>query len=441
MDEFFRKCYFKKPCLIDTTIDQWTNATFWQKDNFLSAFGNYSFDSGKSLNLVLNAGVGELKTTLRQYIESNDNNENNYQLKEPMYIFDRTIWDTEQKQFRNNHINRKNIPFYDFASSKIDYNGAILALGNTGTGATFHAHGENWLFLVSGRKRWFLFPPNLEPVGGFWPGYSTKDWFKFIYPYLHKTYREHEYNPQYNKPRSSIYHRTADNGETIDLHSASRDDIVRTDDTQMNDDAFYGNSFFKPLECIQRKGQIIYLPEFWWHSVLNLGNVVMGAAVQTSHARTPWLFERNVHDEVRHGVNYGGKNWTDLEENAERMEGIHAYKRLTRYGPISAVHHFFMGFEFYDMGEYTDAIKHLTNALLMDPTYLEAYSYLSHVYSHDDPNNVFYDMDKAEDILRIAYILNPNNDSIQDELLRLFSLTEQHDLAGLVRERNPLPPK
>eukprot|EP01084_Bolivina_argentea_P241550 405477_1 len=451
LNEFLSKCYFKKACIINATTEEWTNSTFWMKDNLLNEYGSYQFDSDTSINLVLRAGVGQKKYSLKQYIHLTDTNRNNYTKIEPMYIFDRTIWDNENHKFQQNHFKGQNIKFFKFASSKINYNGQILALGNTGTGATFHAHGESWLFLVTGRKRWFLYPPNLTPVGGFWPGYSSKDWFEYIYPYLQQEYDYTNYDIMggynmtyeneyiYNKPRSNIFIRRIDNGNVIELKH--RENIFQTDYSDMNKDKIYGNSFFKPLECIQLKGQIMYLPEFWWHSVINLGNVVIGGAIQTSYSYTPWMFERDIHDEVRGKINSGQHQWTHLEEMSERVKGINAFRRLKQYGPISAVHEFFIGFEYYDMGHYKEGIEHLTNAILMDSTYLEAYSYLSRIYSHEHDLNEFYDLEKAEQILRIAYMLNPNNDSVKSQLLMVFRKTNQRELMKLVGTHQPLPIK
>ncbi len=35
-----------------------------------------------------------------------------------------------------------------------------------------------------GRKRVFVYPPEISPPGGFLPGYGMLDWFDNIYPYL-----------------------------------------------------------------------------------------------------------------------------------------------------------------------------------------------------------------------------------------------------------------
>merc|ERR1711924_138774 len=95
------------------------------------------------------------------------------------------------------------------------------------------------------------------------------------------------------------------------------------------------------------------------------------------------------------------------------------------------------------MGElrwWDEAVYHLKNALLMDPTYLEAYSYLGRIY-YIDPHNGFHDMDKAEEILRIGYLLNPHNDSVYNELIAVLSKTRQIELIRIMRKRKPLPAK
>jgi len=190
----------------------------------------------------------------------------------------------------------------------------------------------------------------------------------------------------------------------------------------------------------------MYLPEFWWHSVLNLGNVVIGGAIQTSHARTHWMRERNIHDGVRkilNGDEQQKRKWTDLETAGRRMHGIKAFERLVDSGPISAVHHFFMGFEYWDAGPmyYKEAVAHLTETILMDPTFIEAYSYLSRIYSLDTPDNAFFDIVMAEDLLRIAYLLNPNNQPMRAKLKQVFRRTKQQYLIELVDRRKPLPPR
>jgi hypothetical protein len=39
----------------------------------------------------------------------------------------------------------------------------IVSIGGAGGGLAFHQHEENWLALITGRKRWLLAPPNAAP--------------------------------------------------------------------------------------------------------------------------------------------------------------------------------------------------------------------------------------------------------------------------------------
>merc|ERR1712197_319118 len=90
---------------------------------------------------------------------------------------------------------------------------------------------------------------------------------------------------------------------------------------------------------------------------------------------------------------------------------------------------------------YNQSITHLTEAILMDPTFIEAYNYLSRIYSLNIPNNEHFNMETAEDILRIAYLLNPNNDGVRGKLKSLFKKTKQQYQMTMVTKRKPLPPK
>ena len=33
-------------------------------------------------------------------------------------------------------------------------------------------------------------------------------------------------------------------------------------------------SLFKPIECVQNGGQVLYIPDHWWHMVLNIDETV-----------------------------------------------------------------------------------------------------------------------------------------------------------------------
>lgn len=85
-----------------------------------------------------------------------------------------------------------------------------------GTGVPFHFHGPGFAEMIYGRKRWFLYPPEIIP--DFHPNQTTLQWFFNEYPKLQ-----------------------AEN---------------------------------KPFECTISPGQAIYFPDRWWHATLNIDNGV-----------------------------------------------------------------------------------------------------------------------------------------------------------------------
>lgn len=105
----------------------------------------------------------------------------------------------------------------------------ITMVGAKRSGTSFHKHADAWNGVVFGAKRWFLYPPQKTPAGGVWPGFSQLDWFETLYPTL-------------------------------------------------DDDR-------KPIECIQPSNTILYIPEGWYHGVLNAKDTV-AISLQFQEART-----------------------------------------------------------------------------------------------------------------------------------------------------------
>ena len=111
------------------------------------------------------------------------------------------------------------------------------------SGLPFHCHGQTWLGLVYGMKRWFIYPPgasqplSIERTSN--PLRTVYDWFLEIYPRL----------------------------QTLDQPPINGEIPV----TQDPDEGY------RPLECLQRPGDIMYVPSGWSHSTLNIGsfNILM----------------------------------------------------------------------------------------------------------------------------------------------------------------------
>ncbi|KAL6727265.1 hypothetical protein Aduo_009157 [Ancylostoma duodenale] len=86
-----------------------------------------------------------------------------------------------------------------------------FGIAGAGTGVPFHFHGPVFAEVIYGSKRWFLYPYEDRPE--FEPDHTTLEWFLKDYPLL---------------PRDK-----------------------------------------RPLECVVKPGEAIYLPDKWWHATLN----------------------------------------------------------------------------------------------------------------------------------------------------------------------------
>eukprot|EP01084_Bolivina_argentea_P093581 168293_1 len=431
IDEFNKKYLLKKPVLIDSQWSDWLqhNISFYFKSSLLKKWGSYEFDSGRSLELVLNAGVGKIKTTLNNYYNLEFSNKTKQDPHiESLYIFDRSLF-----QHYSKFIKYFQPPAYlNQIPSKELY--GVLFIGPTETGATWHAHGETWQGSIFGRKRWFLYPPEYTPVGGFFPGYSAFDWYKIIYPELNENMpidfeliNSLKYPKQSYKIRNSLFKR----GYDVYLNSnSSVNDIVMTDDINMNENKTYGG-LYKPFECMVQEGQILYIPEFWWHSIVNVGDTI-GIAVQSARYFTPWMQsvdKLQVYEEEKYNEN----KYSDLEREKIQYDIVNIHEILDEMAPHCAVHTFFMGDENMVLNDLELAEIYLRKTISMDPTFIGAYVSLYKLYVK------LGKIDKGEKLLRIAYVLNRHHPEVRTELIGLFEQQGKYKLKILVEKYENLP--
>ena len=128
---------------------------------------------------------------------------------------------------------------------------------------------------------------------------------------------------------------------------------------------------------------------------------------------------------------------TDLEKQANHYDMLLVHDRLGRHAPFNAVHQFFVGFEYIDLGEYPLAEQYLEEAIFMDPALVEAYLGLARIYK--DSDSLWHNY-LAERMLRIAYILNHNHPTVRERLIEEFENQGEDKLVELVQKHEPLPP-
>jgi len=112
----------------------------------------------------------------------------------------------------------------------------ILMLGAAESAVGWHRHGASVQMTVHGWKRWFLYPEGSYPPGdGPGGGFSITDWLRVIYPML----------------------------------PAAR----------------------APIECIQKPGDMMYVPGGWYHAVINLADSVAVTLQSHFHAEPQDAFK------------------------------------------------------------------------------------------------------------------------------------------------------
>ncbi|XP_066986643.1 jmjC domain-containing protein 8-like [Macrobrachium rosenbergii] len=120
--------------------------------------------------------------------------------------------DNNHEEWENLLENYKQPPF------RLLHHTAALSFGlaGPGTGVPFHFHGPGFAETLWGRKRWFMYPPHVNP--NFHPNRTTLQWFIEEYP---------------------------NRKEDINL-----------------------------FECTLSPGEVIYFPDKWWHATLNIDSSV-----------------------------------------------------------------------------------------------------------------------------------------------------------------------
>ena len=108
----------------------------------------------------------------------------------------------------------------------------VLSLGGTGSGVSFHSHWEAWVMQLVGAKLWLLYPPHLVPD-------------------------EPSYSRLILAPPHDWLHAVAE------LPPSAR-----------------------PLTCLQRAGELLWLPDFWMHATHNVGDsVAVGGQLELASTR------------------------------------------------------------------------------------------------------------------------------------------------------------
>lgn len=199
-----------KPVLLEGCLDNWDALKKWDRDYLVELCGDAKF------------AVGPVEMKLEEYFRYSD------QAKEerPLYLFDPKFaekvpqlgLDYNVPEYFNEDL------FSVLGKERPDFRWIII--GPAGSGSSFHIDPNStsaWNAVIKGSKKWVLFPPDVVPPG---------------------------------------VHPSPDGAEV-----ASPVSII---EWFMNFYAATKNWKKKPIECVCNAGEVIFVPNGWWHLVINL---------------------------------------------------------------------------------------------------------------------------------------------------------------------------
>ncbi|EFA84572.1 transcription factor jumonji [Heterostelium album PN500] len=193
----------------------WPANTEWTKQRLIERFGDVCFkiSHGDHKNIPMRFA------DYVQYMATQND-------EEPLYVFDQSFGEKAPAMLNEYKVPSKFFPedLFQFQNDKRPHYRWIV-IGPPRSGAPWHidpAGTSAWNSLVSGCKRWLMYPPSSTPIGvsmddvdeKFYGGPASLLWLLEVYPYLPPDQR--------------------------------------------------------PIEVIQYPGETIFVPGGWWHMVLNL---------------------------------------------------------------------------------------------------------------------------------------------------------------------------
>ncbi|KAF9112155.1 hypothetical protein BGX27_003891, partial [Mortierella sp. AM989] len=209
-DTFYRRYGFpNKPVMFQNSgVESWPAWEQWTLESLNAKYGDTLFrvsnidsDAIPTFNMYL--------SDFLHYVRYNKD-------QDPLYLFDPQFVETVPKYFEVDFLsllNEEDRPPFRW-----------ILIGPQRTGAPWHVDPSGtsaWNTLLSGHKRWALYPPHIIP-----PGHdptsperiSSVEWYLDVYPFL--------------------------------------------------------PSELRPIEIVQYPGQTIFVPTGWWHMVLNMDDTV-----------------------------------------------------------------------------------------------------------------------------------------------------------------------
>ena len=341
---FAEKYSLQRPFILRNATDNAQARQFLaDRCDIIERFGDVQVDLGDPFSLVVH-GRASSSMSLREYLDTP------FDISAPRYFFDRFgRW--------IKHLGELGSMLETPAAVQLHPVDAvaptIFAIGKTGSGIGLHAHQDAWNQVLFGAKRWTLYPGSpggVPPEAGYNPTEPHLQWLKDVYP-------------------------------------AVKDGANR------------------PLECIQHAGDVIYVPEGWYHATVNLGDTAaIASRTEEFTAGSP----REI----------GGRAITAVMHK-KHDEAVLLAKQAQQLDPLEGDHAISLGHALDGAGRRTEANVAFQRAVELMPrnpgAYLTLGKQLNEMSDHRAARGT---LGKGNDLISKAGKDNPLAQSLVDELAK-----------------------
>jgi len=234
-----------EPVLVQNVTDGWAAMEHWTKDEILRRYPDVRVGMGSSRDLGQtgpdDAGNKLTKTTIQDFVinHMHDPNSEKYVFDRKLNMPDGLLDDCQPYPMPTRMFAEYGEALKGFAATSGARGNTMwkdhlaLTIGRDLQGLTFHRHNAAWNLVVFGSKRWILY--DADRIEG------------------HKT---------------RLKRMTRDVNNPIQLTSANWIRKLYHMDERMYEIRNYGH------DCVQRAGEMLYVPRGWAHMVVNIGDTV-----------------------------------------------------------------------------------------------------------------------------------------------------------------------
>ena len=246
---FFRK---RIPFVVRGLTLDWpaTNDDSWQRYRLIERFGNASIPTDSQGAVVFTGGGGDGSDASKFNTLTSVMDKMREKGTDDSFTFDASILSTIpelREDIQDPEFTRE---WLSEEKEKKKDAWHMLSLGGSRQGLPYHVHGVTYLSLIHGRKWWMIYPPGAQPPLKTYNITNPMQTMEYYVKNVLPTLMDLPLPPLENGVRQSIA------------------------------------EGFRPFQCVQEAGDILYLPEGWVHQTVNVGETIGIGAQSVWNQRT-----------------------------------------------------------------------------------------------------------------------------------------------------------